>query len=153
MTDTANMPSSLAFDVHRVQADTLSLLDRVHEDCFDHPIVPELAAACVASPDAVLMVAVAQVDGASLVIGQCLAAVQRHPDKPSELFIDDLGVAEGYRRAGVATQLVHAAIECGRQAGAKVLWVGVDPNNHGARAFYASVGLRAEAAEIFEREI
>ncbi len=46
------------FKVHRVTPLSLALLGRVHPDCFDHPIRPELARACVESKDAMLIVAV-----------------------------------------------------------------------------------------------
>lgn len=137
----------------RITQATLSRLERVHPDCFDHPIAPDLASACVASADAILMVAIDTGLNGGTVVGQCLSAVQRHPDKAAELYIDDLGVASSHRRRGIATRLVERSIELGRAAGTAVMWVGVDPDNAGAQAFYASMGLAGDAATIYERTL
>lgn len=133
-------------DVLRVTSDCLGILDVVDPDCFDHQIDRAAAAACVASPDSILVVAVA----GGCVVGQCLATVQRHPDKPCELYVGDLGVAARYRRRGIATELLRAVMKIGRTSGAHEVWVAVEPDNVGASALYRSIGLKRDAADIFD---
>lgn len=133
----------------RVQAANLSILERVDAECFDEPIDMGRAARCVASADAVLVVAVA--DG--LVRGQCLAAIHRHPDKATELYIDDLAVALAFRRQGVGKRLVDACIGHGREAGVETVWVATEPENDAAKALYATLGLSNRSALVFEREL
>lgn len=133
----------------RVQPSNVALLENVDPECFDEPIVMERAARCVASPDAVLVVAVA--DG--LVVGQCLAAIHRHPDKPTELYIDDLAVAPSFRRQGVGRRLVEACLAHSRADGAEVVWVGTEPDNDVARSFYRSLRLTERVANVFERDL
>jgi aminoglycoside 6'-N-acetyltransferase I len=130
--------------VIRVQPTNLEVLDRVDPECFDEPIDRGRAARCVASPDVVLVVAVA--DG--LVVGQCLAAIHRHPDKETELYIDDLAVSPAYQRRAIATRLVRACVQHGAEAG--VVWVATEPDNEAARAFYAALGLASRSALVFE---
>lgn len=128
----------------RVQPTDLAVLERVDPECFDEPIDPARAARCVASPDVVLMVAV--VDG--LVIGQCLAVIHRHPDKATELYIDDLAVSPAYQRRAIATRLVEACLAHGREA--DEVWVATEPDNLAAGAFYRALGLESRTALVFE---
>jgi aminoglycoside 6'-N-acetyltransferase I len=131
-------------EIVRVQPDNLALLDRVDPECFDEPTDRARAARCVASPDVVLVVAV--VDG--LVIGQCLARIHRHPDKPTSVYVDDLAVSPDHQRQGVATRLVQA---CLAHAGdADDLWVATEPDNDAARALYLALGLEPREALVFE---
>jgi ribosomal protein S18 acetylase RimI-like enzyme len=133
----------------RVQSHNLSVLERVDPDCFDEPIDLERAARCVESPDAVLLVAV----GEGVVIGQCLAAIHRHPDKASEVYIDDLAVSPSFQRRGIATQLVEMCIGYGRAAGATIVWVATETTNDAARQFYRSCRLEESTVVMFERSL
>ncbi|WP_246674876.1 GNAT family N-acetyltransferase [Mesorhizobium sp. B4-1-3] len=62
---------------------------RAADEVFDEPVRPDRLAACLASPGHFMIVAM--VDGT--VVGQCAAVIHRHPDKVSELYIDEVGVA------------------------------------------------------------
>ncbi len=42
-----------------------------------------------------------------LVVGQCAAVLHKHPDKPTELYIDEVGTASTYLRQGIATAMMH----------------------------------------------
>jgi aminoglycoside 6'-N-acetyltransferase I len=139
-------PHKVEATIVRVQAESLAVLENVDPECFDEPVDPERAARCVASPDAILIVAVA----AGTVVGQCLAAIHRHPDKATELYIDDLAVSPAFRRRGLATRLVRACIDAGRDAGAEEVWVATEAENEPASAFYAAFGLKKRHAVVFE---
>jgi ribosomal protein S18 acetylase RimI-like enzyme len=139
----------MTVSIVRVDAASLSVLEHVDPDCFDKPIDVARASRCVASADAILVVALS--DG--LVVGQCLAAIHRHPDKPTELYIDDLAVSEELHRQGVGRQLMEAAMRYGRAEGAETVWVATEPENEVANDFYRALGLTDGLALVFDREL
>lgn len=71
-----------------------------------------------------------------IVVGQCAAVVHRHPDKMSELYIDEIGVAPAFQRKGIARKMLGATFEIGREHGCEEAWVGTEPDNGPARALY-----------------
>ena len=95
-------------------------------------------------PRRVLVVAVVD----RLVIGQCLARLHRHPDKATDLYVDDLAISPAYRRNAIATRLIQACVAHSREADA--LWVATEPDNDAARALYRALGLEPRDALVFE---
>lgn len=130
----------------RIQRSNLALLRNVDPECFDEPIDLQRAIQCVSSADNALMVAV--IDG--LVIGQCLAILHRHPDKASEVYLEDLAVTPELQRLGLARSLVMACIGWGREQGATAVWVSTEPGNDVGNAFYRSLGLQERTAFVFD---
>jgi aminoglycoside 6'-N-acetyltransferase I len=118
--------------------DDAAVLDKVAEEVFDHPIRPDLLQAYLSEPGHLMFVAL---DG-DLVVAQCAAMVQRHPDKPTELFISELGVSPAWHRRGIATELLRRAFAEGRARGCEVAWVGTEPDNDPANALYDGLGGR-----------
>ena len=116
----------------RVGPAEAGLLDRVAEDVFDAPIDPARLAACVAEPGHLMVVA----DADGEVIGQARGMVHRHPDKPTELYIDEVGVAESYRRQGIARRMLELMLAHGKAIGCEEAWVGTEPDNLPARGLY-----------------
>ncbi len=84
------------------------------------------------------------------VVGQTLAVIHRHPDKPTELYIDDLGVAPAFQRQGIATRMLDKARQLGIERGCEEVWVATEPDNEAARAVYSSLGLAERSAVVFE---
>jgi aminoglycoside 6'-N-acetyltransferase I len=84
-------------------------------------------------------------------VGQTAAVVHRHPDKPTELtYIDEVGVAAGYRRQGIARRMLAAMLELGKAIGCEEAWVGTEPDNLPARGLYEQRWRRGDAgAETF----
>ena len=62
----------------------------------------------------------------------------------SEIYIYDLAVIDRYRRQGVATALIAAVQEIGRDKGAWVVFVQADPPDEPAVALYDKLGIREE---------
>ncbi|MDG4885137.1 GNAT family N-acetyltransferase [Mesorhizobium sp. WSM4884] len=91
--------------------------------------------------------AVAVVDG--MVVGQCAAVIHRHPDKVSELYIDEVGVAPPFQRQGIASKMLDAVFEIGREHGCEEAWVGTEPDNEPARALYEARNEQHGKAEDF----
>lgn len=124
--------------IRLLTAGDLGLLDRVAPDVFDHDIDPKLAREFLQDPRHHLAVAV---DG-GLVVGFASAVHYVHPDKPAEMWINEVGVGPGHRRQGLGQALLAALFERGKQLGCREAWVLTSPANRGAMGLYAAVGGR-----------
>ena len=127
---------------HRITSGNVRLLDQVAPDVFDDVIDPHRVVAYAAQASHLLIVAL----DADRVVGQVAAYVHAHPDQPSDLYIDNLGVTPAMRRQGIARRLVNEIREWGAALGCAQAWIVTDTDNLEARQLYASSG--AEAVEI-----
>ncbi len=71
-----------------------------------------------------------------------------HPDKPTELWINEVGVAPTFRSRGLAKAVVHTLLSHARSLGCANAWVLTDQDNAPARALYASVGGRETPPQL-----
>ena len=71
----------------------LGVLDRVDPGVFDHSVDPDLAAEFLSDSRHHLAVAL---DG-DMVVGMASAVHYVHPDKPAQLWVNEVGVAPGHR--------------------------------------------------------
>ena len=113
-----------------------ALLSDAVPGVFDHAVVPALAREFLADPRH--HIAVAVVDGR--VVGFASAVHYVHPDKPAELWINEVGLALAFRRRGLGRQLLQTLFRLGTALGCAEAWVLTDRANLGAQALYASVG-------------
>ena len=118
-----------------------SVLLNVEEDTFDEAIIPERAVAYLADPTNLLLVAM---DGKT-VIGQCAACIHRHPDRLTELYIDNLGVSDGFKRRGIGRELITRMFSEGKSRGCEEAWVATEVDNDPANRLYEQ--FRSEPAE------
>src|SRR5262249_29143329 len=130
----------LNIEIRRLTSSDAALLDRVAHGVFDEPIDSERVAAYVAEPNHLMFVALS--DGE--VVGQVAAVIHRHPDKPTELYIDEVGVAPQAQRRGIARRLLDEMFALGRELGCAESWVGTEADNLPARGLYESLGATAE---------
>ena len=121
------------------------MLDRIAEDVFDEPVRPDRLAAYLADPGHIMLVAVS--DG--IVIGQSAAIVHRHPDKVTELYIDEVGVTPAVQRKGIARAMVERMLAIGKELGCGEAWVGTEPDNLPARGLYERLEVKRDEAETF----
>lgn len=135
--------------VVRLTAANTGLLDRVADDVFDEDIVAERLAAYLAHGTNLMFLAVA----GDLVVGQVAAVIHRHPDQPTELYVDNLGVAPAFQRQGIARALVEAMFHLGRELGCEESWVATEPDNQPARRLYESLGSDGRTCVVFEYEL
>jgi aminoglycoside 6'-N-acetyltransferase I len=63
-----------------------------------------------------------------------------HPDKPAELWINEVGVAPSHQGQGLGKAVLRLLLEEGRRHGCGEAWVLTDRSNAPARALYASLG-------------
>jgi aminoglycoside 6'-N-acetyltransferase I len=110
------------------QADEALLL-HADDDVFDEEVSPKLAAEFLADPRHHM--AAALLDGT--IVGMASAVHYIHPDKPAELWINEVGVAGRCRRQGVARRLMQALFDKGRELGCRVAWVATELDNTAAR--------------------
>ena len=90
----------------------------------------------MANPANLLAVAVA--DGT--VIGMASAIAYAHPDKPLQLFVNEVGVAAPFHRRGAGAALVDALLRRGRELGCREAWVATEVGNAPARGLYRALG-------------
>lgn len=135
-------------EVIELNASNRHLLDRV-ADVFDEAVDPERLGACISDPSHILVVAVFE----GVVVGQCLGVIHRHPDKPTDLYVEDLAVDVPMQRRGIATRLIKALLALGQRRGCQSLWVAAEPENTAACQLYASLGLTPRAASVFELQL
>ena len=103
-------------------------LSDVAEQVFDHPLRQELVAEFLADPRHHLAVAVE----AERVVGFASAVHYVHPDKPPELWINEVGVAPAFQRKGLGRKLLSALFEVGGELGCEEAWVLTERTNHAA---------------------
>lgn len=110
-------------------------------DLFDGPPLVAATERFLAQPDHHLLFAY---DG-ERVVGMISGVETTHPDKGTEMFVYELGVAEDARLRGVGTALVRALAELARARGCYGMWVGTEPDNAAAQATYRRAGATEEA--------
>jgi ribosomal protein S18 acetylase RimI-like enzyme len=130
---------------HHITSENSALLSSVDEDVFDHAITPEWLEPFLAAPGHALFVAVE--DG--MVVGHARGIVHMQPDKASDLYIDNLGVAESHKRMGVATRLVRDLTDWGKAGGCAYVWVATEPDNEVAIAFYGAQRFEQQTMAYF----
>ncbi len=116
--------------------DDAVVLNNVADDVFDNEVDPRWTAEFLADSRHHLAVAL---DGET-VVGMASAVHYVHPDKPPELWINEVGVAASHGRQGIGRQLIAALFARGRERGCGTAWVAADQSNTTAREFYAAVG-------------
>ena len=115
-------------------AKDLAVLDRVEIDVFDSPVQPRLAAQYLSNAANLLAVAVQE----GVVVGMASAIAYVHPDKPLQLFINEVGVCGRCQGQGLGKRLMHVLLERGSVMGCVEAWVATEENNFAARALYVA---------------
>jgi ribosomal protein S18 acetylase RimI-like enzyme len=117
-------------------ADDASVLDNVAAGVFDNAVDRRWTAEFLADSRHHLAVALK----GDQVVGMASAVHYIHPDKPNELWINEVAVAPTYREQGIGRRLIDALFECGRSFGCREAWVATEPENVAARRLYAAAG-------------
>jgi ribosomal protein S18 acetylase RimI-like enzyme len=123
----------MTVEIFRVGPDNASSLDHVDREIFDDEVDSERVAAFVTSENHLLVVA--REDG--LVLGQIRAILHLQPDGPSQLYIDNLGVAPTHLRQGIASLLLQEVLLWGKANGCEEAWVATELDNDAARGLYS----------------
>ena len=115
-------------------------------DVFDEPINPARMAHYLAAPGHLMVLAL---DG-DLVVGQCAGVLHHHPDKLSELYVDEVGTATSHLRQGIATAMLTELLRWGRELGCADAWLGTELDNDPANALYRHFGGKEDTIKYYE---
>ncbi|HEV2516934.1 MAG TPA: GNAT family N-acetyltransferase [Devosia sp.] len=139
----------MPIQIKRMQpGDELDIAE-VAPDVFDEPIHPERLEAYLLEPGHLMLLAFDN----GVVVGQCAAVIHRHPDKVTELYIDEVGTASTHLRQGIATRMVEAMFAWGRELGCREAWLGTELDNLEANGLYTKVGGKGEKMIYYEFEL
>jgi ribosomal protein S18 acetylase RimI-like enzyme len=116
------------------------------EAMLDGPVESDAARRFLNEPGHHMLVAYLDSEPAGFVSG----VEMTHPDKGTEMFLYELGVAEPHRRHGVASALVEALKALARERGCYGMWVLCDEDNEAARKLYGKVGGNASKPVLFD---
>ncbi|WP_337660952.1 GNAT family N-acetyltransferase [Erythrobacter sp. Alg231-14] len=133
------------FELHWINADNAHLLENVAAGVFDEAIVPARLMAYLANPANMMCVAMS----GDLVVGMVMCVVHLHPDKPTELYLDEIGTGDVWRRQGVARALMLKVFERADDEDIEEIWLGTEPDNTPAIGLYESFGVKPEKALIY----
>jgi len=112
------------------------ILRHVGADVFDDDVQPSLAAEFLADPRHHLAVAI----DAGVVVGMASAVHYVHPDKPPELWVNEVGVASTHRGRGIGSAVLNALLAHGRALNCAQAWVLTERANVEAMRLYERCG-------------
>jgi ribosomal protein S18 acetylase RimI-like enzyme len=111
---------------------------------FDSPPDPTWTERFLAEPTHHLLIGYRDDDPAGFVS----AVEMTHPDKGTEMFLYELGVAAEWRRQGVAKALLAELVVLAVERGCYGMWVLTDDDNEAALASYRSAGGEREGSNV-----
>ena len=125
-----------------------ALIERADADVFDTRPRADFIRDFFDDPRALLAGAIdTALDDGGRLVGMASAHWYNHPDKPRQLFIDEVGVAGSHRRRGIGAALLALLLARARALGCAEAWVGTEAANTAARALYAAAGGVADPAD------
>jgi ribosomal protein S18 acetylase RimI-like enzyme len=113
-----------------------AVLGSLAPEVLDRGVDPALVAEFLADPRHHIAVAVE--DGVVVAFASGVHYV--HPDKPAELWINEVGVSPAHQRRGLGALVVRAMLEEARRLGCVNAWVLTDRDNDAAMRLYRSCG-------------
>jgi len=126
----------LAATIRMLGPTDAAVLDHVAPGVFDNDVDPRWTAEFLSDPRHHLVVALDN----GHVVGMASALHYVHPDKPPELWVNEVGVAPTHQGQGIARQLLRTLFAHGRSLGCDEAWLGTEESNVAARRLYAAVG-------------
>ena len=124
------------FTIKVLSISDLPLLMNVADDVFDNPVNESYAREFLADPRHHIVVALS--DG--VVIAFASAVHYIHPDKPPELWINEVGVAPAHQNKGVGKAIMSEMLRMGKGLDCVNAWVLTDRSNTAANRLYKSAG-------------
>ncbi len=121
--------------LQQIDSANATLLQNIAPDVFDNAIEAAYLKQFLDDPRHFLIVALCE----NTVIGMGSAFEYFHPDKPPQLFINEIGVAPDYRQRGIGRRLVESLIEVAEKRGCVYAWLGTEADNVSGNACFSSV--------------
>lgn len=126
----------MAIEIKVLQRRDAAVLDQVAPGVFDKPIDSRLTGEFLNDSRHHLAVAIDN----GRVVGFASGVHYVHPDKPAELWVNELGVAPSHHGRGLGKAVLRELLRIGRELGCGEAWVLTDRENAAAMRLYASVG-------------
>ena len=126
----------MAFEIRILQPGDQTAFDDIVPEVFDNALDPRLVAEFLS--DARHHIAVAHDSGQ--MVGFASGVHYVHPDKPPELWINEVGVAPSHQGRGIGKAVLRALLQHGERLGCREAWVLTDRSNNAAMRLYASEG-------------
>lgn len=120
-------------------------LFRAATDVFDKPVRESLAREFLSDSRHHIVVAVDE----GRILGFASGLHYVHPDKPPELWVNEIAVTPAQQGKGLGKALLSALLELGRQVGCSGAWVLTDRSNVRAMQLYSSLGGRPKDQVMF----
>ncbi|HWI19526.1 MAG TPA: GNAT family N-acetyltransferase [Vicinamibacterales bacterium] len=132
-----------AIEFRMLEAGDHALLMNAVTDVFDNDIDARLAAEFLADDRHHLAAAIDN----GRVVGFASGVHYVHPDKPAEMWINEVGVADAYQGRGIGKAVMKTLLEHARKLACANAWVITERSNTAAMALYASTGGRESAPD------
>ena len=126
----------MTIEVRRLVPGDEAVLKNVAPEVFDNPVDDRLAAEFLRDRNLHLVVAL----DAGVVVGFASGLTYVHPDKPLELWVNEVSVASSHQQQGLGKRILRAMFEVGRALGCNQAWVLTDRSNAAAVRLYESIG-------------
>lgn len=139
----------MAIDLKRMQPGDEAAFAHVAPEVFDEPVHPERLEAYLLEPGHLMILAFDE----GVVVGQCAGVIHRHPDKVTELYVDEVGTASTHRHQGIATAMVEAMFAWARELGAREAWLGTELDNFEANGLYRKLKGKHDTIAYYEFEL
>ena len=138
----------MPYETRILGVDDRAVLLRVAPDLFDHALQADLVTEFLADGRHHIAVAIK----AGEVVGFASGVHYVHPDKPAELWINEVGVAPSHQRRGIGKAVVRTLLQHGKRLGCGQAWVLTDRPNLAAMRLYTAAGGREELSDtvLFE---
>jgi len=133
-----NKDNIVAFETRILDSGDHGVLADVAPGVFDNAVDPRLVAEFLGDHRHHLAVAIDQ----GQVIGFASGVHYVHPDKPPELWINEVGVAPSHQGRGVGKAVIRAVLRHAKRLGCVEAWVLTDRSNQAAMRLYTSTGGR-----------
>jgi ribosomal protein S18 acetylase RimI-like enzyme len=132
-------------DVKQLRPGDEALLLAAPEGLFDRPPDPLLTQDFLEDANHHMVVALEQ----GMVVGFVSAVTYVHPDKPKEMWINEIAVLPAVQRQGVGRRLVRAILDAGAAQGCRLAWVLTEMENGPAMRLYRGSGGEQSDAVMF----
>jgi ribosomal protein S18 acetylase RimI-like enzyme len=123
-------------EIKLLQRGDEQVFEHVREGVFDDSVDGRLAVEYLENPHSHIAVAIE--DG--FIIGFASGIDYIHPDKPAQLWVNEVGVAPTHQRRGIGKAVITALIDLASKLGCTEAWVLTEQENTAARGLYKHVG-------------
>jgi GNAT superfamily N-acetyltransferase len=124
----------MTIEIRMLDRGDRTILNNAAPDVFDNSTDPTLVAEFLGDPRHHLAAAI---DG-DQIVGFASAVHYIHPDKSSEMWINEVGVAPSHQGRGLGKAIMQTLLQHAQRLGCREAWVLTDRANHAAMRLYAS---------------